>query len=414
MEYGLIGKPLSQSFSPFLHEKLGSFPYKCQELSEAELSDFFTARDFHGINVTVPYKKAVIPLLDELSPEAKKIGSVNTILNRGGKLYGYNTDFDGFSALLHRENLCLSGKTVLIFGSGGTAATVKAVCHAENAGAVFCVSRNPTGDLISYAEAEKMGDAVDVVINATPCGMMPDEDEALLSLAAFPNLSVVLDVIYRPLRTKLLLEAKEKNIPAVGGLYMLSSQAVFSAELFLDKKFPPETAENLYRELLQRERNLILIGLPASGKTTVGKLLSEKLGVPFFDSDEEIEKRFGMPIFEIFEKYGEPAFRKVEEEILFSLSKKRGAVIATGGGAILSEKAMAALQRNGFVLFLDRSVDSLFVGEGRPTAPDRETLAALSEKRRPSYLHYADHVLSGERTPKASAEKILRIYKEKI
>ena len=414
MEYGLIGKPLSQSFSPFLHEKLGSFPYECRELSPDELADFFAKRDFCGINVTVPYKKAVIPFLDELSPEAKEIGSVNTILNRGGRLYGYNTDFDGFSALLRRENVDLSGKTVLILGSGGTAATVKAVCHSENASAVFCVSRTPAGNLISYAEAEKMGSTVDVIINTTPCGMMPDEDETPLSLDAFPKLSAAVDVIYRPLRTKFLLEAKEKNIPAVGGLYMLSSQAVSSAELFLDKKFPPETAETLYRGLLQRERNLILTGLPASGKTTVGKLLAEKLDMPFFDSDGEIEKRFGLPIPEIFEKYGEPAFRKAEEEILLSLSKKRGAVIATGGGAVLSEKAMAALQRSGFVIFLDRPVASLFVGEGRPTAPDRKTLAALSEKRRPHYLRFADQVFSGDMPPEIFSDAIIESYKEQL
>ena len=413
MEYGLIGTPLRQSFSPFLHERLDSFPYELRELSEAELPAFFAERNFRGINVTIPYKKAVIPFLDGLSPEAKEIGSVNTVINRDGKLFGYNTDYDGFSALLHRENLCLAGKTVLILGSGGTAATVKAVCRAEKAAAVFCASRTPAGDLISYAEAEKRGGDIDVIVNTTPVGMMPDEDEAPISLAAFPKLTAVLDVIYRPLRTKLLLETEEKKIPAVGGLYMLASQAVSSAKLFLGKKFPPGTAEELYRELLQRERNLVLIGLPASGKTTVGELLSEKLGVPFFDSDGEFVKRFETSVPAFFENFGEEAFRKAEEEILLSLSKERGAVIATGGGAVLSERAMAALRRSGFAVFLDRPLASLSVGEGRPTAADKKALAALAEKRLPLYHRYADCVLSGDHTPKETAEEILRVYREK-
>lgn len=412
MKYGLIGKPLAQSFSPFLHEKLGSAPYELCEKEPEELEKFFSERDFRGVNVTIPYKKAVIPFLDELSPTAKEIGSVNTVWNENGRLFGENTDFYGLSALLEREKIDLFGKTVLILGSGGTGATAKAVAKAKGAKAIFTASRNPFGDFISYEKAEEWGETIDVLINTTPCGMVPETEKSPLSLAVFPNLSAVVDVIYRPLRTKLLLEAETKGIKTAGGLTMLAAQAVKSAELFLGTMFPEEKTEELYRLLLEKERNIVLIGLPASGKTTVGRLLAEKLGKAFFDSDEMIEKWLGKSIPEIFREQGEPFFRKAEEEVLLELAQKRGAVIATGGGAVLSEKAMTALRQNGILVFMDRPLEKLSVGEDRPTAPDKKALAALAEKRRPLYEKWADLIVSGDKTAEESTGEIEETLKK--
>lgn len=412
MKYGLVGLPLAQSFSPFLHQLLGSAPYELCEMTPERLEDFFEKRDFIGVNVTIPYKKTVLPFLDEVSPLAREIGSVNTVWNKNGRLFGENTDFYGLCALLEREQIDLLGKTVFILGSGGTAATAKAVAKKKGAKRIFTVSRTPTGDFLSYEKAQEMGGEADVLINTTPCGMVPDTKKAPLSLEAFPNLSAVVDVIYRPLRTRLLLMAEERGIKTAGGLYMLAAQAARSAALFLGTAVPAEKAEALYEALLEKERNVVLIGLPASGKTTVGRLLAEKWGKEFVDGDEVLEKRFGAAVPTIFREKGEAFFRKEEEQALIELSQKRGAVIATGGGAVLSEEAMTALRQSGALVFLNRPLEKLAIGPGRPTAPDREALFSLSKERRPLYEKWADFSVCGDKTAEEIADEIWETLKK--
>lgn len=401
MEYGLIGKNLSHSFSPELHREIGDYKYELKELSPNELSGFFSERNFKGINVTIPYKETVIPFLDEISDEAKAIGSVNTVINENGKLFGYNTDFYGLSSLIKQSGISLRGKSVLILGTGGTSKT--AACVSEKLGAknILKVSRSGNGD-ITYEEAYKKYSDTDIIINTTPCGMSPNIAETPVELKKFGNLSAVIDVIYNPVNTSLICEAKELGIPFAGGLYMLVSQAVKSAELFgfVSKK----STEEIYNKLLKEKQNIVLIGMPSCGKTTVGKILSEKLERKFFDSDTEIEKATGKSVPEIFAESGEGFFRAAENTIIAEkLALLNGAVIATGGGVILSEENMRRLSQNGKIYFLDRPKELLFPTYDRPTASSSEKIEELYYKRIGLYKKYSDIAIDASKEAEETA-----------
>ncbi len=401
MEYGLIGKNLSHSFSPELHREIGDYKYELKELSPNELSGFFSERNFKGINVTIPYKETVIPFLDEISDEAKAIGSVNTVINKNGKLIGYNTDFYGLSSLIEQSGISLRGKSVLILGTGGTSKT--AACVSEKLGAknILKVSRSGNGD-ITYEEAYKKCSDTDIIINTTPCGMSPNIAETPAELKKFGNLSAVIDVIYNPVNTSLICEAKELGIPFAGGLYMLVSQAVRSAELFgfVSKK----STEEIYNKLLKEKQNIVLIGMPSCGKTTVGKILSEKLERKFFDSDTEIEKATGKSVPEIFAESGEGFFRAAENTIIAEkLALLNGAVIATGGGAVLNEENMRRLSQNGKIYFLDRPKELLFPTYDRPTASSSEKIEELYHKRIGLYKKYSDIAIDASKEAEETA-----------
>lgn len=406
MKYGLIGEKLGHSFSREIHEKLGRYEYALREIRKEELGAFMQARDFCGINVTIPYKSAVIPYLDGLSDLARAIGAVNTVVNREGKLFGDNTDVWGLIALIRRLTPDLAGKKVLILGTGGTSRAALAATRDLRAGKAIRVSRTGRDGALTYEEAYRTGTDADFLINTTPVGMFPHAGESPIDLSRFPRLSGVVDAIYNPLATRLLLDARALGIPAENGLYMLVAQAMRSAGLFTGEPVEEGETEKIYRELLAEKRNIVLIGMPGSGKSTVGELLAKKLDRPFRDTDREIVARAGKPIPEIFRNEGETSFRDLETAVIADLSRTGGAVIATGGGAILRRENLDALRQNGALVHLDRPLDDLLPTADRPLADDLAKLRALCETRDPLYRRAADLTVPVRGTPEQVANEI--------
>jgi len=411
MKYGLIGEKLGHSFSREIHEKLGRYDYELREIGKEDLAAFMAARDFAGINVTIPYKTAVIPYLDELSALAKEVGAVNTIVNRDGRLSGDNTDVWGMLSLIRRLRPDLTGATVLILGTGGTSLSAIAAARSLGAGRIVRVSRTGRDGAVTYEEAYRDFRGADFLINTTPVGMFPHAGETPIDLSRFPRLSGVADAIYNPLSTKLLLDARARGVPAENGLYMLVAQAMRSAELFTGEPVDESETERIWRELLREKRNVVLIGMPGSGKSTVGRLLADKLRRPFVDTDDLIVARAKAPITEIFAARGEVAFRDLETAVISDASQKGGCVIATGGGAILREENLAALRQNGVLVFLDRPLEALVPTSDRPLANESEKIRALYETREPLYRRAAALTVPVADTPEAVAEIILEKLK---
>ena len=408
MEYGLIGEHLPHSFSPEIHKRIGDYKYDIKELKPEELGKFLENRDFKGINVTIPYKQAVIPYLDEIDEEAKEIGAVNTIVNRGGKLFGYNTDFGGLKALFERTGISVSGKKAIILGNGGTSHTAEAVLKSLGAQTVLKTDLVPGKGTITNEEAVLNHSDAKILVNTTPCGMFPKLSGMAVAPADFPNLDGAIDVVYNPLRTDFVQRAQSLGIPAASGLYMLVMQAILAAEHFFDKPVPKERAEKIYQQLLRMKKNIILIGMPACGKTTVGKILSEELKMPLFDSDEIIIKKTGREISDIFEKEGEPAFRKLESEAIFELSGNTGTIISTGGGAVLNPENIKNLSKNGKIYFINRPLENLVPTSDRPTASSFEAIKKRVEERYEIYCGSADKIIDAD----CSAEEVYEKIKE--
>ena len=384
MKYGLIGEKLGHSFSKMVHSKIADYEYELCEIAKNDLDSFMKSRDFCGINVTIPYKQAVIPYLDFISDEAKEIGAVNTVVNKNGKLFGFNTDFFGLKSLIKKNDIEIRNKTVLVLGSGGTSKTANAVLKSLGAKEVFTVSRSGGEGYITYEEAYSKD--VQVIINTTPVGMYPKTDEQPIKLDNFKGLEAVVDVIYNPLKTKLIIDAQSRGIKAVGGLYMLYAQAVKAAEIFSDN----EIKADVFEKILKEKQNLVLIGMPSCGKTTLGKMLAEEFGKEFVDTDEEIIKKAGITIPKIFEKYGEEYFRNLESEVIRELSVKQLLVIATGGGAVLRKENIDALKQNGKIIFIDRPLDMLITTDDRPLSSSREALEERYFERYSLYCFASD------------------------
>lgn len=407
MKYGLIGEKLGHSFSAEIHEKIADYKYELKEISKNELDSFLTERDFLGVNVTIPYKNTVVDYLDFIDENAKKIGAINTIVNKNGKLYGYNTDFGGLRSLIRRVLPDLTGKKALILGDGATSHTAYAVLENLNAAEILVVSRHPDNNKISYHDATTLHKDASLIINATPVGMYPNVDASPISLIGFNNLELVVDVIYNPLKTNLIIEAQEKGIPAVSGLYMLVSQAVLASGYFIDQEFCDDITESIYLELLGKKRNIVLTGMPSSGKTTVGKVLSNLTGKKFVDTDDLIVEKSGMSIPEIFEKFGEVYFRDLETEIISEVSLNTDTIIATGGGAVLRKSNINNLKHNGVIFFLDRDISELLPTADRPTANSIEAILKIYNERIDIYNSTCDkkvRVIS----PEITAKEILR------
>lgn len=409
MKYGLIGERLGHSFSKLIHQRLFDYEYELKEISKDDLDAFMTARDFMAINVTIPYKEAVIPYLDEISPIAREVGAVNTILHRDGQLYGDNTDFDGLLALLRHANISLKDRHVLILGSGGTSKTALAVARHLGCRSVHRVSRKGTGDCLTYEQAATLTQT-QVIINTTPCGMFPHIGESAISLEGFPHLTGVADAVYNPLRSHLVCEAQKSGVPAEGGLYMLVAQAVAAAEKFTGQSVGVAAADRIFTELMSEKQNIVLIGMPGCGKTTVGKLLSEKRGMPLIDTDEEIVKREGRSIPEIFTAVGEEGFRQIESAVIREVSAMQGVVIATGGGAVLRQENVSLLKENGRLYFLDRPLDLLVATADRPLSSDREALQRRFDERYDTYCSCCDRHLISDGT----AEQTLHDIEEDV
>lgn len=391
MKYGCIGEKLGHSFSVDIHRLINEYEYVLAPMPAEELERFMTERDFIGINVTIPYKRAVMPYLEKISDEAALCGAVNTIINKDGKLYGFNTDFLGMRALIEKNGIELSGKNVLILGSGGTSGTASALCRALGAGRVERVSRTPKDDMINYETATMRADT-DVIINTTPCGMFPNLFGQAIDISAFPRLSGVVDAVYNPLRSQLVLDAKSRGINAVGGLYMLVSQATYAAEIFTGKNITDRTDE-IYDKLVKGKENIVLIGMPGSGKTTIGKKLAEKLSFEFIDTDDEITKLDGREIKDIFSNDGERYFREKESEVIRFAAAKQSAVIATGGGAILNDENVRNLKMNGKLIFIDAPLGDLAATLSRPLSSDRAALEKRYAERYDRYRSIADITL---------------------
>ncbi len=415
MEYGLIGEKLGHSFSKTIHGMIAPYDYTLKELSPSDLDGFMKKRGFRGINVTIPYKKAVIPYLDGLSPEAEAIGAVNTVVNKNGRLYGYNTDIIGLKMLIKRvlslsKRDSLSGLDVLITGTGGTSMTARAAAESLGAKSITLVSRGGKDGAITYEQAEKL-DNIGFIINCTPCGMFPNDRESPISLDTYENLVGLVDVIYNPLKTLLVRDAFLHGVPAEGGLYMLVAQAVAAYSFFFGKEVDDALTDTIFKKLLSEKENIVLIGMPSSGKTTVGKRLSEKLGRKFIDTDEEIVKAAGMPISEIFSKYGEKHFRDIESEVILRLSSGlNGTVIATGGGAVLREKNVSNLQANGRLFWLDRPLEMLMPTSDRPTASSREAIEKRFFERYEIYRSSCDVRVDSSRSVDEALWEILTFY----
>ena len=412
MQFGLVGEKLGHSFSPELHAMIGGYPYEICEVPREALADFFRRRAFSGVNVTIPYKSAVLPYLDELSPAARRIGAVNTVVNRAGRLIGYNTDYDGMRYLLADTGISLTGKKVLILGAGGTSKTALAVAQDAGAREVLRVSRTPReAGVIDYTAAREMYADAEVLLDTTSVGMYPNVSGVPLCIDDFPRLSGVIGAVYRPLRSTLIEQARERGIPAAGGLAMLVAQGVRASELFLDTKYPESLTRELAGRIIREKSHLILIGMPAVGKTTVGKLLAEMTGRAFFDTDAEIVRQAGCDIPTLFETRGEAGFRALEARVVEEIAYGQvGTVIATGGGVPLSEQNRMALRRTGQVFWLDRPTEDLIPTEDRPLAKSGEALRALRAAREPVYRATADKRIMGAQTPEETAKRIWEAF----
>lgn len=409
MEYGLIGDPLGHSFSPMLHRLLADYSYELHELPPQELEHFMRYRNFCGINVTIPYKQAVIPFLDEISPRAAAIGAVNTVVRRGDRLIGHNTDYDGMSALLDRIGIDLSGKKVLILGTGGTSRTAHAVAADRGAAELLHVSRRAENGAVTYETAARAHRDAQFLINTTPVGMYPKIDGCPLEPSAFPALEGIADAVYRPLRTELILRGRALGIPAEGGLYMLAAQAVYASALFLDKTPEAHRIDGAYHALLKQMQNLVLIGMPSCGKSTVGARLAALTQKPLRDTDGMLRERVGMPAADYLRQKSEPEFRRVEKEVVAQAAAESGVILATGGGVVLDPDNIHALRRNGLLIFLDRSPDKLVATADRPLSADRTALAARYAERYPLYCAAADLTVCADGTPEEVARSILEV-----
>ena len=400
MRCGLLGEHLGHSYSPQIHAALADYSYELFEVAPDDLDAFLRSDRFDALNVTIPYKRAVLPYCTELSETAKKLGNVNTLVRRkDGTLFGDNTDFDGFSWLLQRNGGIQPGEKALVLGTGGASQTVQCVLREQGA-KVIALSRSGESTYDTLASHQ---DAV-LVVNATPVGMYPKNGARLIDLNLLPNCRCILDLIYNPARTRLLLDAEERGIRCEGGLPMLVAQAKHAAERFTGKTIPDSLCEEILCQLNREMQNIILTGMPGCGKTTVGKLVAERLHRPFFDADAEIANRLGCDIPTFFAREGEAAFRKVESEVLADLGKRSGCVIATGGGCVTKEENYAHLHQNGIIFWRQRDLTALPT-DGRPISQST-ALTDLYETRRPLYEHFADHILEPT-TPAAAAEQII-------
>ncbi len=404
MRCGLLGRRLGHSYSPRIHGELADYRYELFEREPEELEDFLRQGAWEGLNVTIPYKKTVLPYCTVLSDAAREIGSVNTLLRLAdGGIYGDNTDAEGFSRLLRRSGIDPAGKKALVLGSGGASVMACWVLRKAGAREVLVISRggeNHYGNLDRHADAE-------LIVNTTPVGMYPRNGEAAVDLRAFPRCRGVVDLIYNPLRTALLLQAEELGIPAAGGLPMLVAQARRSAEIFLGARIDDGCLERITASLTREVQNIALIGMPGCGKSKIARILGERLKRPVLELDEEISRDAGMSIPEIFQREGEEGFRRRETRILRELSKVSGAILSTGGGCVTRPENYPLLHQNSVIVWRKRAVDKLSKA-GRPISQSRD-LEELYRDRAPLYERFADHVIEETDTVEEAAEKILEV-----
>ena len=397
---GLLGEHLGHSYSPQIHALLGRYEYKLYEKSPNEVEDFIKNGEWDGINVTIPYKKVAASLCDELSDTARKLGSANTLVRRNGKIYGYNTDYNGFMSMVEHSGISVCGKKAIVLGSGGASVTVCAVLEALGAD-VTVISRSGEDN---YSNISKHANA-EIIVNTTPVGMYPKNGESAVDLSDFPNCKGVFDLIYNPLRTKLILQAEELGIPHKSGLHMLVAQAKKSSELFRNTELDDELIEYIEARLSRELRNIILIGMPGSGKSAVAQVLTRKVGREVIEADAEIERLAGITIPEIFASGGEGKFRAIETKVLAEAGKQSGKIISTGGGCVTIPENYPLLHQNGVIIRIKRDVAALPT-DGRPISQSSD-MTELAQKREPMYRRFADFEVNNDGNLSDTVEEII-------
>ena len=412
MRYGLIGEKLGHSFSKIIHEQLADYTYDLIPLTRDELDAFLREKQFAALNVTIPYKETVIPYLDEVDSRAQRIGAVNTVVNRNGRLCGYNTDFYGFRYLLQKNGIDVAGKKALVLGKGGASKAVIAVLEELGASEIITVYYKEYPETVTYAECYKKSCRRKNHREYHSCrNVSGKSDDCPIDLDRFTALEGVADVVYNPLRTQLVLEAEKRGIRAAGGLEMLVAQAKYAVEIFLDTHLEDARIAEITPPLLKERSNLVLVGMSGGGKSTIGKRAAEKLGKGFVDTDEVIIERIKMPIAEFFAKEGEPAFREIETKVIHEVSAQNNLVIATGGGIIKNPLNVEYLKRNGRLIWLKRDADLLQTGNGRPLAPDQAAAQKLYQERLPLYTAAAEAIAENNGTLEEGLSAVLQGYK---
>ena len=411
MKYGLLGERLGHSFSKEIHEQINDYQYEITEVPFDKFDEFMTKHDFIAINVTIPYKEKVIPYLDYIDDATKKIGAVNTIVNKNGKLYGYNTDYLGLRDLVLTNNIDVKNKKVLILGTGGTSKTSKAVFTDLGAKELVFVSIDPVGDEISYEDAVKYHSDSEIIVNATPCGMYPNCDDLIIDISTFNKLVAVVDVIYNPLKTMLVRKALERGIKAVSGLYMLVAQAVYASSIFTDTTYDKKIIDDIYKQIYNSKKNIVLIGMPTCGKTTISKLLADKLNKEVVDTDTLVEQKMGTTIKEYLKTHDETSFRDIETKVINEVSKLNNLIISTGGGVIKRKNNMEYLKANGLVIFIDRPLELLQVSDTRPLSSNQSDLEKLYYERYNLYCNYADIIVKNDQDLELVINKIINEVK---
>ena len=410
--YGLIGEKLSHSFSKEIHEALADYTYDLIPLTKEEFQSFMEKKDFSAINVTIPYKKDVIPYLDELDEAARKIGAVNTIVQRDGRLLGFNTDYTGFLYMVKKHGVQMKGKKVLILGNGGASAAIQAVTAHEQAKTMIIVDVITGNGAISYEECFEHHLDAQIIINTSPVGMYPKTGYSPIDLSLFHQLEAVMDVVYNPLTTKLVLDAKQRGLIGVNGLEMLVAQAKYAVEHFLNKSLDEDLIDQLYQKISNERSNIVLIGMPSAGKTTFGQLIAKQTGKEFIDMDDVIVEKTGMTIPDLFKMGGEAYFRSIETEAAIALSKLNGKVIATGGGTIKYKVNMDFLKQNGVVFFIDRPLEQLISSdENRPLSSSQEAVNQMYQERINLYRTYADHIIENDQDIDTCLQKAMEKIK---
>lgn len=407
MRCGLLGRKLSHSYSPQIHGMLGSYPYGLFEKEPDELEDFLENGNFLGLNVTIPYKKTVIEYCDSLSPCAERLGAVNTLVRRDGKLIGHNTDYYGFGSMVDRCGVPFQGKKALVLGSGGASATAVGVLNDLGA-KVTVISRSGPDN---YTNLHRHADA-SLIVNTTPVGMYPEVEGTPIDLDGFPQLECVLDLIYNPANTRLLQAAQARGIPCQNGLWMLVAQAKESAEWFTGNSISDNEICRIYNAIRYQSENITLIGMPGCGKSTVGKLLAEQLGRTFIDTDAMVEAAVGMPIPDIIKQQGEPAFRLLETEAISQACLHHGAVIATGGGCVTKPENYPYLHQNGWIFWLQRDINVLPT-DGRPLS-QCNSLEQLFQTRKTMYEAFCDRAFDNNEKPEITAEAIVNYIRKEM
>ena len=404
---GLLGRTLGHSYSPAIHAELGDYEYKLYEKEPQELAAFLQSGEFDALNVTIPYKKDVMAYCAALSPAARRIGSVNTLVRRkDGTLYGDNTDADGFAYMVKTSGVGVAGKKALVFGSGGASVTACDVLKTLGASSVTVISRSGPDN---YENLDRHADA-EILVNTTPVGMYPKNGASPVDLTEFPNCCGVFDVVYNPARTALLLQAEKLGVRHAGGLPMLVAQARRASELFTGSQIADAEIVRIERKLAREMQNIVLVGMPGCGKSVVGAALAKRLGRPLLDSDALVTQTTQTPIPEFFRMQGEGAFRALETQALRELGKRSGAVIATGGGSVLREENYDLLHQNGVIVWLRRELSALPI-DGRPVSQS-VALDELYRTREPRYRRFADCIVDNCGSVDDAVNKIMEALHE--